>query len=352
MAYQELPVPEFYSPEHASDWSHEPNVDQLLEEAAEWRRRHDLKPSGEDKRSVLLLLIDLQKDFCFPEGSLYVGGRSGRGALEDNDRLCRFIYHNLNRLTEITCTMDTHYPHQIFFPAFWIDAQGRPLSAHREITADEIRAGTVQPNPALAPWLSDGEYGHLKRQVAFYCDELERAGKYKLYLWPPHCLLGSPGHTLAGVIQEARVFHAYARGAENRMEIKGGHPLTEYYSVMAPEVLTHYEGEPLAERNQALLDTLLAADTVVIAGQAASHCVKSSVEDLLEEIRRRDPALTQKVYLLEDCTSSVAVPDPDNPGEFLFDFTPQAEAAFQEFADAGMHLVRSTQPMHEWPGIT
>ncbi len=61
------------------------------------------------------------------------------------------------------------------------------------------------------PWLAGGDYDWLLRQVEYYCQELERKGKYKLYLWPPHCLLGSAGHDLAGVIQEARMFHAHAR---------------------------------------------------------------------------------------------------------------------------------------------
>ncbi len=48
-----------------------------------------------------------------------------------------------------------------------------------------------------------------------------------------------------------------------------------------------------------------------------------------------------KVYLLEDCTSPVVVPGND--------FTDQANAAFKRFAEAGMHVVRSTDPMEAWP---
>jgi hypothetical protein len=33
------------------------------------------------------------------------------------------------------------------------------------------------------------------------------------------------------------------------------------------------------------------------------------------------------------------------------DYTEQADQAFRKFADAGMHLVQSTVPMHEWPGF-
>jgi len=33
------------------------------------------------------------------------------------------------------------------------------------------------------------------------------------------------------------------------------------------------------------------------------------------------------------------------------DYTDEANAAFQRFADAGMHVVRSTEPIENWPGI-
>jgi hypothetical protein len=49
--------------------------------------------------------------------------------------------------------------------------------------------------------------------------------------------------------------------------------------------------------------------------------------------------------------SAVAVPDPVRPDAFLSDFTPQAEAALQKFAGAGMHVVSSTEPITDWPGI-
>lgn len=348
---RELPLPDWYDPAEAGRWSFRPDMQAVFEAAQEWRRRHGLRHAASDGRRVLLLLVDLQQDFCLPEGTLYVGGRSGRGAIEDSDRIAQFVYRNLGSLTDIRLTLDTHYPHQIFFPSFWLDAEGRAPAPHREVTAEDVASGALRPNPGLAAWLAGGDEDWLRRQAEDYCRRLEAAGKYRLYLWPPHCLLGSEGYALAGVVEEARAFFAFARAAETGAEIKGGHPLTENYSALAPEVLVRHDGQPLAERNTRLIERLLAADVLILAGQAASHCVKSTAEDLLEEIQRRDPKLAGKVYLVADCMSAVAVPDPSRAGEFLFDFTPQAEAALHRFAAAGMHVVRSTQPMAEWPGV-
>jgi nicotinamidase-related amidase len=341
-----LPLPPFFDAKNAARFDFRPDAQNVFDAAQDWRESFQIKTAANDKADVHLLLIDVQKDFCFPEGSLYVGGRSGRGAIEDTRRLAEFIHHNLGQLTNITATFDTHFAYQIFFPSFWIDKVGEHLKPHREITCAQIDAGDVRPDPSIAKWLCNGNYTWLVQQARHYCAELEKAGKYKLYLWPPHCLLGSDGHALAGLIQEARLFHSYVRGAQSWAEVKGGNPLTENYSVMRPEVLTRHDGLPLAQRNAQFLKTLIGADAVLIAGQAASHCVKSSIDDLLEEIVAQDPKLAKKVYLLTDCMSSVAV--PDGKGGFHADFTPQAEAALQKFAAAGMNLVKSTDAMEGW----
>ena len=139
------------------------------------------------------------------------------------------------------------------------------------------------------------------------------------------------------------------RTAQSSVEVKGGNPLTENYSVLRPEVLSRFDGAALAQRNTGFVRTLLSADAVVIAGQAASHCVKSTIDDLLGEIAAHDPALASKVYLVTDCMSAVTV--PDGKGGLAADFTPEAEAALQKFADAGMHLVTSTTPISSWPGL-
>ncbi|KKW22324.1 MAG: hypothetical protein UY71_C0002G0016 [Parcubacteria group bacterium GW2011_GWB1_52_7] len=344
-----LPFPAHYDPANVAKWSYGPNQMDLFSSAHLWAKAQGVRPSGSDKTKLLLLLIDVQKDFGFKEGTLYVGGRSGKGAVEDSRRTAEFIYRNAGIITDITVTMDTHFPYQIFFTSFWLDRDGNHPAPFQEIVTDDIRSGKLRPNPAMAWWLCEGNYTWLVKQAMFYTAELERAGKYKLYLWPPHCLLGGDGHALVGAIQEARLFHSLMRGSRASVEIKGGNPLTENYSVLRPEVLMRWDGEPLGQKSTAFIEKLLTSDAVAIAGQAASHCVKSSIDDLLSEITTADPKLAKKVYVITDCMSAVTV--PDGKGGFLADFTPQVEDAFKRFTAAGMNLVTSTQPVESWPGL-
>ena len=273
MRFRELPLPPFYDPESCGRWSHRPDAQALLDAAPAWREEHAVLASGEDAFDLHLLLIDEQKDFCLPEGSLYVAGRSGTGAVDDTRRLVEWMYRNLASVTRITATLDTHFAHQIFFASFWVDGEGRPVRPHRTVRASEVREGALRPAPAVAAWLARGDEGWLRAEVLHYCESLERAGKYQLYLWPPHCLLGGDGHALVGAVQEARLFQAYVRGAQSWTEEKGQNPLTENYSVLRPEVLDRHDRKPLGERNARLLESLLASGALVVAGQASSHCV-------------------------------------------------------------------------------
>jgi nicotinamidase-related amidase len=342
-----LPLPAFFNAKNAEDWNYGPNAGALIAEAEKWRRAHSLKPV---KKSMIHFLgIDLQKDFCFPAGSLYVGGQSGRGAIDDNVRIAEFIYRNLGVIDDITLTLDTHYPYQIFFPSFLLDENGNHPAAHTSISVADVKAGRYHVNPAVATWVAgNADPGQvmtfMENQLLHYVEMLAASGKYELYMWPFHCLLGSAGHALAGVVDEARLFHALTRGRQSLLEIKGGHPLTENYSVFKPEVITRYDGKPLTQGvNTELMHKLTDADMLIIAGQAASHCVKSSIDDLLDDLLKRDRSLAEKIYILEDCTSAVVVPG-------LVDYTPQAQAALKRYESEGMHVVKSTDNIQSWPG--
>ena len=332
----QLPIPDYFDAKKISEVWRVPYGERAAE-AKDWAKQHSIQPASSDKNRICLMTIDAQNTFCIPEFELFVGGRSGSGAVDDNRRLCEFIYRNLNAITTIAPTMDTHTAMQIFHPIFWINEAGEhPLPAATLITLEDVQQGIWKVNPAVADSIAGGKFSALEKHCLHYVQKLSNDGKYPLTIWPYHSMLGGIGHALVSAVEEAIFFHSIARNSQALFEIKGGNPLTENYSVLRAEVLDGFDGNPIAQKNANFMKKLLQFDAIIIAGQAKSHCVAWTIDDLLTEILARDPQLAKKVYLLEDCTSPVVVPG-------VVDFTEAADAAFQRFAAAGMNVVKSTE---------
>ncbi len=336
-----LPLPPHYDPERVGQVWRVP-YQQRFADARAWAQTHHIRPAAEDEVRVALVLIDVQNTFCMPDFELFVAGRSGRGAVEDNQRLVAFIYRYLHRITHILATLDTHYPMQIFHPPFWVDDQGRHPEPFTMIRAEDVASGRWRFNPALAETLGLSP-DEAQAYVLHYVRALEAQGKYAHTIWPFHAMLGGIGHALVPAVEEAIFFHSIARYAQPEFILKGDHPLTEHYSALRPEVMTDHQGRALGQVNPRVLDLVRTYDAVIITGQAKSHCVAWTVADLLNQLRAQGlDELTSRIYLLEDTTSPVVAPGAD--------FTDAAEKAYARFAAAGMHRVRTDQPMSTWPG--
>ena len=342
MAPNELSIPPHFNPQRVAE-VRKVAYQSLAEAAEKWAKQHKLQPASQDKFKISLLLVDVQNTFCIPGFELYVGGTSGTGAVDDNRRLCNFIYRNLNVITQICPTMDTHQAMQIFHCIFLVNDGGEHPAPYSLITLDDIEKGIWKFNPQLSASLQiDETYG--QKFLHHYARQLKTGGKYDLTIWPYHAMLGGIGHALVAAVEEAVFFHSIARLSQPDFQVKGDNPLTENYSVLRPEVLEGPAGEGIAEKNAGFMRKLLDFDAVIIAGQAKSHCMAWTIEDLLNEIRISGRKLSEKVYLLEDCTSAVVIPG-------VIDYTEEANKEFQKFSDAGMHVVRSSDPIVNWPGI-
>ena len=132
----------------------------------------------EDEARNHLLIIDMQIDFCHEQGTLRVPG-----AKEDIRRLTEFIYRHAERITGITCSMDSHLPNQIFNPSWWVNEQGHHPVPFTVITAQDVQAGTWRP-------LSDPKWS------LDYLNKLEEQAKKALVVWPYHALIGGVGNGL------------------------------------------------------------------------------------------------------------------------------------------------------------
>jgi nicotinamidase-related amidase len=320
----ELPLPPHWDPSRVEDVWRVPYAERAAEAEA-WAEEHGVRLAEEDERRICLVVVDVQNTFCTPGFELFVPG-----APDDNRRLCEFVYRNLGAITQVIPTLDTHRAMQIFHPAWLVDADGRHPPPYTLVSTDDVERGVWRAaDPAL------------QAHLLHYVRELEAGGRYRLTVWPYHALLGGIGHALVSAIEEAIFFHGIARSSPPAFELKGDNPLAEHYSVLGPEVKHGPDGEEIGRLNVPLIERLLGFDAVVFAGQAKSHCVAWTIDDLLGDAR----VLAERVYLLEDCTSPVVVPG-------LVDYTDEANAAVERFAAAGMHVVRSTDPVDRWPGLS
>ncbi len=317
--------------------------EQRAQDAQAWAREHNLSPASADNQKITLLLVDVQNTFCIPGYELFVGGVSGTGAVDDNRRLVEFLYRNLNRISRINLTLDTHSAMQIFHSLFLVDADGRHPDPYTLVSTADIAKGRWRFNPAVADNLPL-QAGYGQEYLEHYVERLQAKEKFQLTIWPYHAMLGGIGHALVSAVEEAVFFHTVARMSQPEFAVKGDNPLTEHYSAVGPEVVADQQGRQIGVRQKKFLRMVIESDAVVIAGQAKSHCVAWTVADILADIQAEDPGLAQKVYLLDDCSSPVVVPGG-------IDYSGEAEAAYTRFAAAGMHLVRSSQPMASWPGF-
>ena len=322
-------VPNFFEPDKVKEVYRVPYQKRSFEAEA-WAKEHNIKPAFQDTKKVGLLLIDVQNTFCIPDFELFVNG-----AVEDNVRLCKFIYHNLEYITEIIPTMDSHTAMQIFHPIFWLNEAGEHPTPASIISYEDVRQEIWKVNLDLADSLTNGDRHKLEQHALYYVKKLSEDGKYPLTIWAYHSMLGGIGHALVSAVEEAIFFHSIARKSKTNFELKGSNPLTENYSVLSPEVTHSIDRKSIANKNTNLIKKLLNFDAVIIAGQAKSHCVAWTIDNLLTEIKNVDAKLAKKIYLLEDCMSPVVIPG-------VVDFTPQADAAFQKFANAEMNIIKST----------
>jgi len=248
---------------------------------------------------VELLIIDPQNDFSdAPGAALPVPG-----ACADGERLAALIDRLRDRLEDIHVTLDTHQLVDIAHPIFWVDSEGNPPMPFTQISREAVARGDWRPrNPAFG-----------QRALA-YVQALADNGRYELTIWPPHCLVGTWGHNVVAPVVEA--LRRWEEGfARVDYVTKGHNPWTEHYSAIQADVPD--PEDPTTQLNTRLIQALERADTVLLSGQALSHCVANTVRDIADNF---GAASIGKLVLLEDTSSPV--PGFEALGEqFLADLT-------------------------------
>jgi len=246
-----------------------------------------------------LLIIDPQNDFCdLPEAWCPHSPDAGplrpslpvAGAHADMQRLAQWIKREGGKLDAITVTLDSHQRLDIAHPAFWQRGDGGEVAPFTSISAEDVRMG------AFAPRQSQRQEATLR-----YLDALEARGRYQLMVWPVHCEIGSWGHGVhADVLSACGHWQQQRQHAVHHL-FKGANPWTEHYSALQAEVPD--PNDPATQLNEPLLARLDQARILIIAGEASSHCVRATVQDLIQYLPGGGP---ERLVLMQDAMSPVA----------------------------------------------
>lgn len=288
--------------------------------------------------TTTLLLVDVQNSF-HPGGSLAIPA-----ADEDAVRIAALIRSSISSIDRIVATMDSHHKLHIAHPSFWVsgDDMGKHPDPFSLISTVDIISGKWKPRPDLvlpvgdpqvdpsifhgyeATAISDGTNFDLTKYCIEYTRRLEAKGRFQLCIWPEHCLIGSTGHNIVSDVRAAMDEWSDATGRSVEIVHKGQNLLTEMYSALAAEVPVSTS----TSFNSTLLDSLRQSNTLLVCGQAMSHCVNYTLRDIVENwpTEERD-----KIFLLTDCASPV-------PG-----FEAAANGFMKDMEESGVNLCKSVE---------
>jgi nicotinamidase-related amidase len=234
---------------------------------------------------VHVLVIDPQNSFCSPKGSLYAPGADA-----DMDRLAAMVTRVAPKIDDIKVTLDSHRIVDISHPIWWQDRSGKHPNPFTVISVQDVESGvwvTTQP-------------GALKRSLE-YLRALETGGKYPHVIWPEHCIIGDEGHNVWPALAEAIHGWERTRFAMRDYVTKGSNPWTEHFSAVQAEVPD--PEDPSTQVNTGLIQSLETADIIALAGEALSHCLRSSVTDVVRNFSA--PQYIEKMVLITDASSNV-----------------------------------------------
>lgn len=286
---------------------------------------------------VHLVIVDPQNDFCVADN-----GAGNKGTLvvpngdQDMSRVAAMLGRLGGKIDDIHVTMDSHRPVDISHPRWWkrvgdgaAPAPFTILGVHNNkavkfaVGASGLTPTDEEYTTYLPSFLLKG--GPTGKGSKGYLESLQSKGHYPHVIWPEHCIIGSWGHNVVPSLHTALCDWERSQFAQVDYVTKGSNPWTEHFSGVQAEVPDPQD--PGTQVNTRLIQTLQEADIIAVAGEALSHCVASTVTDIVRTFA--DPQYAQKIVLLTDCMSNV-------PG-----FEGQGEAFLKDMQSKGVKMTTS-----------
>ena len=303
----------------------------------------------------IVLIIDPQNDFSDVNelDRTQPGSLSVPGASDDYSKIIDFI--STNSIDEVHVSLDTHTTRHIGHPGFWdrVNVDGKQTHADNTdgLTILEINDKNVitgfniisNTKTQYIPRMYDDEsYEALCQYVYNYLHffkSSENKHQQLPWIWPNHCLEGTKGHHIAKELQT--FLNSWERSGHGivKYHIKGQNNLAEMFSIFSAEkpvsvtesyILRSYlytgQGVDISPPtgsdtyrktqklinlettfNHELMSQLLGDNNrVFICGEAKTHCVKSSIIDLMEHASKSsEPVNSSRIVLLANMTSPI-----------------------------------------------
>lgn len=247
------------------------------------------------------LIVDPQNSFCAKvpakkQQLLHNGELGVPGAAQDMERLANLINNFPEPIHRIIVTVDTHQMWHIGHPCWWMDRDGLPPSPFTELSLKKD-FDEVDPYRFVSKENVYRPVENLSLNWATYY--LSKTGKH--IVWPPHCLIGTPGHNIVSCISDA--IFAWQNKTKKAADylIKGSDENIEQFSafdqIKHSSALCGICTPPHTHVN----NIFCSVKKIYVGGEALSHCVSRTVSDIV----RQNPDLLSHIVLLKDACSPV-----------------------------------------------
>lgn len=261
-------------------------------------------------RKIDLVVIDPQSSFCkvvptSDQQTLHDGELCVTGAWEDMNRVAGVVHRLKNKLNDVHVTLDSHHYLHIAHPIWYKDSAGNqplPFTIMREengtIIGSRFDANGNQHDVGEFFCFRPSVY----KRTLDYLRTLRVNNRYPHCIWPPHCLIGSPGHNVVPQLYQALLEWEQENYASVDYVTKGSNHFVEHFSAVKAEVVD--PDDVSTQLNTDLINVLMEADEVLFCGEAGSHCLANTVRDIADSFK--DDSFIKKCVLLTDGTSPVS----------------------------------------------
>jgi len=222
-----------------------------------------------------LLIIDVQEDFCPPVRSrLFLLSQKPQLRLQQNGSLAvpdgRAILPTINALLALP-----------FPPALKLATKDHHPPQHISFHTSPLHPASLQGH--LQPFTS----------TITITNPHNPAETYESHVWPPHCVVDTPGNAFAKGLDVAKVGRVVLKGRDERVEM--------YSAFRTPLRDPPMEEGGLGELGKLLTDE--GVTDVIVAGLAGDYCVKASAVDCM--VIGRETGRGWRCWVVEEGVRSV-----------------------------------------------